>query len=194
MLAVQHPATNEMSAHSANPLCFLYAIPQGYGLIEAVLEQQGRQSEGVEGHRSAQLPGGVGRRPWELGFNGDDSDDEAAGGLAGTFVGGGSPCSPRSPGSPSALLAAASPSAAAAAAAAAASSKAAAARLADLHAAAAGIHTVGFAEMLWRVVPVRRPATPADSAAGTCMSRRAPLVAAPNWLLAPLPRQPFFAA
>lgn len=189
------------------PSASLCVSPQGYGLIEAVLEQQGGQPEVVEGRRNPQLLGGMGRRPWDLGTNCDDSDDEAAGGSAGTFAGGGSPHSPRSPrspGSPSARLAAASPSAAAAAAAAAVSSGAApaapsgaaAARLADLHAAAAGIHTAGFAEMLRRVVPVRRHsyACRQSRAASARMSCRAPLLAARDWRLAPVPDHPFFAA
>lgn len=126
----------------------LVAFLQGHGLIEAVLQQQERQPAapptGSRRGRTVRIKGGL--RGWDSSSSSDDSDDEAAGGLAGTFVGGG--------------LRGSAGSAGAAPSPAAAPSAAAAAQLAALHAAAASIHAASFAEMLSRVVPVRRLPAP----------------------------------
>lgn len=126
------------------PTCLPALCLQGHGLIEAVVEQQARQpaahTDSRHGARTAGFLGGL--RGWAAGSSlQDDSDDEAAGGLAGTFVGGDSP---GLLGSRSAMSSVA-----------AAPTAEAAAHLAALHAAAASVHAAPFTELLSRIVWVR---------------------------------------
>jgi hypothetical protein len=117
---------------SKTEVCLKHVL-LGHALIEVVLQQQerqrGAQSEGEPS--SPSLLGQGGTSGWMHGELSADSDDEAAGGLPGTFVGAESPRSPGAAATAATAGAAGSAGAASAAATAGAASAAATAGAAD---------------------------------------------------------------